>query len=188
MRSCPGLCLPHAVPLAVTFRIFTQCLQVLCHLTRTYIDLHIALVVRHALRRTAPPPASSRLHTSLITMARVPEHRNAPWDFAHAAGVLVYLRRVYLLASKIPTALAVTCLVYACILARALAHTSHTPTARSGFPDSPERNISHSCDAADELSLERCDPAPNCSMIPSVPHTQLDTGPTPTSIKRGAIT
>ena len=100
----------------------------------------------------------------------------------------MYLRRVYVLASKIPTASAVTCLVYACILARALAYTSHTPAARSGFSDSPERNISHSCDAADEPSLERRDPAPNCSMIPSVPHTQLDTSPTPTSIKCGAIT
>ena len=98
----------------------------------------------------------------------------------------MYLRGVYLLASKIPAASAVTCLVYACILARALAHTSHTPAARSGSPDSPERNISHSCDAAD-ASLERYDPAPNCSMIPSVPHTQLDTAPTPTSIKCGAV-
>ena len=158
------------------------------HLTRTYIGLHFALVVRHALRQTVPPSASSRVHTSMITMARVPEHRNARWDFAHAAGVLMYLRPVYLLASKIQTASAVTCLVYACILARALAHTSHTPAAQSGFPDSPERNISHSCDAADESSLERCDPAPSCIMIPSVPHTQLDTSPTPTSIKRGTVT
>ena len=129
-RSCLGFCLPHAVALAVTFRIFTQCLRVLCHLTRMYIGLHLALVVRHALRRTAQPSASSHLHTSMITMARVREHQNAPWDFAHAAGVLMYLQRVYPLASKIPTASAVICLLYACILARALAHTSHTPAAR----------------------------------------------------------